>query len=232
MFKIYCLYAPNNTTHSFAQHTATRVATAYLAAYLAARFTFESGSGDRGSRRSNLNSSIPFERLSCLKSAFFINATNLWNALPHEMRVLYCSTGFGKIMHHPMMPLKDGGVDGSVIMPNLLSSSGTTHPRQFILGDLNSHSSSLKIDEGQGWINCLRAMRAILWHHEVPPNLYELVWQSISTFLSTHDDVYAGPRCHEETWEPEEEGICPICHRLFSKPPPPAGPWFLAGPWD
>ncbi|CAB0042491.1 unnamed protein product [Trichogramma brassicae] len=87
-------------------------------------------------------------------------------------------------------------------------------------------------DEGQGWINCLRAMRAILWHHEVPPNLYELVWQSKSTFLSTHDDVYAGPRCHEETWEPEEEGICPICHRLFSKPPPPAGPWFLAGPWD
>ncbi|CAB0035924.1 unnamed protein product [Trichogramma brassicae] len=85
---------------------------------------------------------------------------------------------------------------------------------------------------GLGWINCLRAVRAILWHDEVPFNLYELVWQSISILLSTHDDVYAGPRCHEETWEPEEEGICPICHRLFSKPPPPAGPWFLAGPWD
>ncbi|KAL7290949.1 hypothetical protein TKK_0015676 [Trichogramma kaykai] len=67
-------------------------------AYLAARFTFESGSGDRGSRRSNLDLSIPFERLSCLQSAFFINAANLWNALPHEMRVLYRSAGFGRIM--------------------------------------------------------------------------------------------------------------------------------------
>uniref|UniRef100_A0ABD2W2M0 Reverse transcriptase domain-containing protein n=1 Tax=Trichogramma kaykai TaxID=54128 RepID=A0ABD2W2M0_9HYME len=67
-------------------------------AYLAARFTFESGSGDRGSRRSNLDLSIPFARLSCLQSAFFINAANLWNALPHEMRVLYRSAGFGRIM--------------------------------------------------------------------------------------------------------------------------------------
>ncbi|CAB0045379.1 unnamed protein product, partial [Trichogramma brassicae] len=77
-------------------------------AYLAARFTFESGSGDRGSRRSNLKLSIPFARLSCLQSAFFINATNLWNALPHEMKVLYCSTGFGRIMRHYYLPSWSG----------------------------------------------------------------------------------------------------------------------------
>uniref|UniRef100_A0ABD2WHQ7 PH domain-containing protein n=1 Tax=Trichogramma kaykai TaxID=54128 RepID=A0ABD2WHQ7_9HYME len=87
-------------------------------------------------------------------------------------------------------------------------------------------------DEKQGWINCLLATRAIMCHDEVPPKLQELVWESMNTFLSTHDGVYAGPRCHEETWEPEEEGICPICHRLFSSPPPPVGPWFLAGSWD
>uniref|UniRef100_A0ABD2X069 Tc1-like transposase DDE domain-containing protein n=1 Tax=Trichogramma kaykai TaxID=54128 RepID=A0ABD2X069_9HYME len=87
-------------------------------------------------------------------------------------------------------------------------------------------------DEKQAWINCLLATRAIMCHDEVPPKLQELVWQSISTFLSTHDGIYAGPSCHEETWEPKEEGICPICHRHFSSPPSPVGPWFLAGPWD
>ncbi|CAB0039963.1 unnamed protein product [Trichogramma brassicae] len=40
-------------------------------AYLAARFTFESGSGDRGSRRSSLDLSIPFARLNCLQSLFY-----------------------------------------------------------------------------------------------------------------------------------------------------------------
>uniref|UniRef100_A0ABD2X088 Uncharacterized protein n=1 Tax=Trichogramma kaykai TaxID=54128 RepID=A0ABD2X088_9HYME len=96
---------------------------------------------------------------------------------------------------------------------------------------LDSQLTKLK-DEKQGWINCLLATRAIMCHDEVPPKLQELVWESMNTLLSTLDGVYAGPRCHEETWEPEEEGICPICHRLFSSPPPPVGPWILAGSWD
>uniref|UniRef100_A0ABD2WZH6 Tc1-like transposase DDE domain-containing protein n=1 Tax=Trichogramma kaykai TaxID=54128 RepID=A0ABD2WZH6_9HYME len=99
--------------------------------------------------------------------------------------------------------------------------------------ELNANDiTSKNSDEKQAWINCLLATRAIMCHDEVPPKLQELVWQSISTFLSTHDGIYAGPSCHEETWEPKEEGICPICHRHFSSPPSPVGPWFLAGPWD
>ncbi|CAB0043195.1 unnamed protein product [Trichogramma brassicae] len=40
----------------------------------------------------------PLRDSAACRVPFLSNAANLWNALPHEMRVLYCSTGFGKIM--------------------------------------------------------------------------------------------------------------------------------------
>ncbi|CAB0035519.1 unnamed protein product [Trichogramma brassicae] len=59
--------------------------------------------------------------------------------------------------------------------------------------------------EPQEWIYLLSAARALLQHHDVPPTLYETVWRSLHRVLSPHDVPYAGPRCHEETWEPEQE---------------------------
>ncbi|CAB0029927.1 unnamed protein product, partial [Trichogramma brassicae] len=61
--------------------------------------------------------------------------------------------------------------------------------------------------EPQEWIYLLSAARALLQHHDVPPTLYETVWRSLHRVLSPHDVPYAGPRCHEETWEPEQEEI-------------------------
>ncbi|CAB0041313.1 unnamed protein product [Trichogramma brassicae] len=81
------------------------------------------------------------------------------------------------------------------------------------------------IMEPQEWIYLLSAARALLQHHDVPPTLYETVWRSLYRVLSPHDVPYAGPRCHEETWEPEQEGVCSICNRLYSEPPPPVNQW-------
>ncbi|CAB0043343.1 unnamed protein product [Trichogramma brassicae] len=79
--------------------------------------------------------------------------------------------------------------------------------------------------EPQEWIYLLSAARALLQHHDVPPTLYETVWRSLHRVLSPHDVPYAGPRCHEETWEPEQEGVCSICNRLYSESPPPVNQW-------
>ncbi|CAB0028321.1 unnamed protein product [Trichogramma brassicae] len=69
--------------------------------------------------------------------------------------------------------------------------------------------------EPQEWIYLLSAARALLQHHDVPPTLYETVWRSLYRVLSPHDVPYAGPRCHEETWEPEQEEITVYSSRLF-----------------
>ncbi|CAB0033056.1 unnamed protein product [Trichogramma brassicae] len=80
-------------------------------------------------------------------------------------------------------------------------------------------------DGTTGGIYLLSAARALLQHHDVPPTLYETVWRSLHRVLSPHDVPYAGPRCHEETWEPEQEGVCSICNRLYSESPPPVNQW-------
>uniref|UniRef100_A0ABD2WAQ8 Uncharacterized protein n=1 Tax=Trichogramma kaykai TaxID=54128 RepID=A0ABD2WAQ8_9HYME len=79
--------------------------------------------------------------------------------------------------------------------------------------------------EPQEWVYLLSAVRALLHHDDVLPTLYEIVWRSLHRILYPHDVPHAGPRCHEETWEPKEEGVCSICGRLYSEPHPPVNQW-------
>ncbi|CAB0044016.1 unnamed protein product [Trichogramma brassicae] len=46
----------------------------------------------------------------------------------------------------------------------------------------------------------------------------------IDDMLERYETTYSGPQCHVENWDPEEDGICPICQRKFSEEPPSAGP--------
>ncbi|CAB0043848.1 unnamed protein product, partial [Trichogramma brassicae] len=46
----------------------------------------------------------------------------------------------------------------------------------------------------------------------------------IENMLESYETSYSGPQCHVENWEPEEDGVCPICQRRFSEAPPTIGP--------
>ncbi|CAB0042214.1 unnamed protein product [Trichogramma brassicae] len=49
----------------------------------------------------------------------------------------------------------------------------------------------------------------------------------IEDMLERYETTYSGPQCHVENWEPEEDGVCPICQRRFSEAPPTIGPWYI-----
>uniref|UniRef100_A0ABD2VSZ7 Uncharacterized protein n=1 Tax=Trichogramma kaykai TaxID=54128 RepID=A0ABD2VSZ7_9HYME len=79
--------------------------------------------------------------------------------------------------------------------------------------------------EPQEWVEFLSAVRALLRHDDVPPTLFGFVWRTLDELLSPHEVPYAGALCHEETWEPEKEGLCFICGRPYSESPPPVNQW-------
>ncbi|KAL7303747.1 hypothetical protein TKK_0003879 [Trichogramma kaykai] len=49
----------------------------------------------------------------------------------------------------------------------------------------------------------------------------------VEAMLKSYSVTYSGPQCHEENWEPEEDGVCPICLKKLSEKPPSPGPWYI-----
>uniref|UniRef100_A0ABD2WXB9 Uncharacterized protein n=1 Tax=Trichogramma kaykai TaxID=54128 RepID=A0ABD2WXB9_9HYME len=79
--------------------------------------------------------------------------------------------------------------------------------------------------EPQEWVELLSAVLALLRHDDVPSTLYEVVWRILHRLLSPHNVPYAGPLCHEETWEPEQEVLAVRtsvrvrgCKNIFQSP--------------
>ncbi|KAL7304776.1 hypothetical protein TKK_0003004 [Trichogramma kaykai] len=49
----------------------------------------------------------------------------------------------------------------------------------------------------------------------------------VEAMLKSYSVTYSGPQCHEENWEPEEDGVCPMCLKKLSEKPPSPGPWYI-----